>query len=87
MDDASSEFSEGDEHEGVLGEHGGPPVAHALGQADPVEAALADALQRAALVGAWDAVQVLTSELRARREARAGVTSLDAARAKRGGKV
>jgi hypothetical protein len=58
-------------------------VGHA---SDPVEHALADALQRAALAGAWDAVQALTSELRARREARARVVSLEVERARRGEK-
>jgi hypothetical protein len=51
---------------------------------DPVQAALAEALRRAALAGEWGTVQALTSELRARREAHAGVVSLDAERAKRG---
>jgi len=35
---------------------------------DPIELALADALQRAALAGAWDAVTALTAKLRSRRE-------------------
>jgi hypothetical protein len=53
---------------------------------DPVGAALADAIVKASAAGAWDAVQALTAELRARREARAAVPSLDAERARRGGK-
>lgn len=53
---------------------------------DPVEHALAEALQRAALAGEWEAVSSLTAELRARRDARAGVVNLDAERAKREGK-
>jgi hypothetical protein len=51
-----------------------------VGDLDPVEAALAEALRRAALAGAWDAVQALTIELRTRREARAKVVRLDPAR-------
>lgn len=51
---------------------------------DPVETALADALTRAATAGAWDAVSQLTTELKARREARAQVVSLDAERLRRG---
>lgn len=50
---------------------------------DPVETALADALQRAAAAGAWDAVAAVTAELRARREVRAGVVDLSAEKAKR----
>ena len=70
----------------------GPPLAHPVGRAerdsrpvlDAVERALADALQRAALAGAFDVVTVLTAELRARRETRAQVVNLDTERAKRG---
>jgi hypothetical protein len=51
--------------------------------ADVVEAALADAITKASAAGAWDAVQALTAELRARREARAGVVTLDAQRRKK----
>ena len=51
---------------------------------DPVDEALADALQRAARAEAWSTVEVLTNELRARREARAQVVSLDAERRRRG---
>ncbi|HET7543288.1 MAG TPA: hypothetical protein VFK05_25620 [Polyangiaceae bacterium] len=49
-----------------------------------MEAALADALTRAARAGAFDVVATLTAELRARREARAKVVSLDAERERRG---
>ena len=52
-------------------------------QPDPVDAALAAALEGAAAAGAWDTVQVLARELQARREARAAVVSLDAERARR----
>jgi len=38
---------------------------------DPVEAALADALRRAAEAGQWSTVEVLAKELEARREAQA----------------
>ena len=51
---------------------------------DVVEAALADALARAAAAGQWEAVGALTRELEARRRARIGVVDLDAARAKGG---
>ena len=63
----------------------GPSEAHPLGEPiDVVEAALADALSRAAAAGAFDAVAALTAELRARREARAGAVSLATERARRG---
>lgn len=54
-----------------------------MAQGDPVEEALAQALLRASRDGAWDAVQALTDELRARRAARVGVVDLQDARAKR----
>jgi len=54
-------------------------------RSDAVEAALADAIGKAAAAGAWEAVTALTAELRARREARAHVVDLDAERRKRGG--
>lgn len=66
-------------------EHGGPPETTGVGQGDPVEEALAEGLRRAAAAGAWEAVQALTAELRARREARVGVVSLEAERARRVG--
>jgi len=52
---------------------------------DVVEAALASALERAAVAGEWATVQALARELEARRTARqaSGVVSLDAAREKR----
>jgi hypothetical protein len=43
---------------------------------DVVEAALADAITRAAVDGRHDVVRVLVDELTARREARAGVVQL-----------
>lgn len=51
--------------------------------ADVIETALAEAITRASAAGAWEAVQALTTELRARREARAGVVALDTRRARR----
>jgi hypothetical protein len=36
------------------------------------------------MAGAWDAVQALTAELKARRETRSGVVSLEAERVRRG---
>lgn len=56
-------------------ERTGRPTLGGPGEEDPVELALADALRRAAAASAWDAVQALTSELRARREGKAGVVS------------
>jgi len=50
---------------------------------DVVEAALADALTRAAAAGQWTTVEVLSRELTARREATAAVIDLGAARCKR----
>jgi integrase len=69
---------------------GETPAGQSVGNQEPVdvvEAALADALRRAAEAGAFDAVAALTVELRARREARAAVVSLDAERARRNGKT
>jgi len=50
---------------------------------DPVETALADAIVKASAAGAWDAVSALTTELRARREARGRVVRLDVERKRR----
>ena len=69
--------------EGSDGDSSDGKVESNRAEADPIEAALADALRRAAIAGAWDSAAALTAELRARREARAGVVSLDAARRKR----
>ena len=53
--------------------------------ADPVEAALADALQRASAAGAWSTVETLARELTARREAHAAdVVDIGVARKRRG---
>jgi hypothetical protein len=65
-----------------LGAIGGNPEH----ESDPVEAALAQALTRASMAGQWTTVEVLSRELTARREARAAVVDLGAARTKRGRK-
>lgn len=52
-------------------------------EADPVELAIAAALERASAAGQWTAVEVLARELEARRKARAGVVQLDTERRKR----
>ncbi len=44
--------------------------------ADPVELALADALQRASVAGAWTTVERLASELEARRRARSNAAGV-----------
>jgi hypothetical protein len=85
-EDGSSEISAPADTPDDTERHAGPPLAHPPGQPDVVEKALADALRPAAEAGAFDAVAALTAELRARREARAGAVSLEAERAKRGGK-
>ena len=64
------------------------PIVEAADQSRPnqdaVEAALAEALRRASEAGQWDVVATLARELQARREARAGVVDLEAARKRRG---
>ena len=60
-----------------------PPDAGMGSIADPVEQAIATALERASAAGQWTAVEVLARELEARRKARAGVVELDAERRKR----
>jgi len=67
------------------GKHEGPPESAGVGQVDPVERALADALTLAAQAGRFDTVEVLSRELAARRLARTApaVASLDTERAKR----
>jgi hypothetical protein len=50
---------------------------------DVVEAALADALTRAAAEGSWTTVEALSRELQARREARSNVVVLDTAKRRR----
>ena len=58
-------------------------VGNVWGNADPVEAALADAIGKAAAAGEWGIVGKLAGELEARRLARVGVPSLAEARARR----
>jgi hypothetical protein len=82
------------EHVNAPEEHGGPPPTPRVGQlseaggpaADPVEAALADAIAKAAAAGRYDVLPTLVSELEARRKARNAVVDLDAERARRDGK-
>jgi integrase len=65
----------------------GPAGLSGVGQTDPVQEALALALRAAVEAGRLDLVSEVTRELSARRQAAspvAGVTSLDAARRKRG---
>ena len=66
------------------GGQGGPTAAQGGPDFDPVELALATALEQAAQAQQWQTVEVLSRELTARREARAAVVSLDAERARRG---
>ena len=54
-----------------------------VSETDPVELALATALERASAAGQWTAVEVLARELESRRKARSGVVLLDAERRKR----
>ncbi|MFZ5891287.1 MAG: hypothetical protein ACOY0T_09575 [Myxococcota bacterium] len=56
---------------------------HQSGAQDAVEAALADALTRAAAAGEWAVVGKLSGELEARRRARAGTVDLSEERARR----
>jgi hypothetical protein len=65
-------------------EHERPPSASELvSQNDPVELALAVALERASAAGQWTAVEVLAREVEARRKSRAGVVQLDDERRRR----
>jgi hypothetical protein len=59
-------------------------VAHDSGQrSDPVEAALAEAISKAAAAGRFEVLPSLVAELEARRRAREGVVDLVSERAKR----
>ena len=61
-----------------------PPDPTRVGsEVDPVELALATALERASAAGQWTSVEVLARELEARRKARAGVVRIDDERRKR----
>jgi hypothetical protein len=61
----------------------GQSVGNESAAVDVIEAALADALRRAAAAQQWTTVDVLSRELQARREARGAVVNLDVERAKR----
>jgi hypothetical protein len=61
----------------------GRSVGRTAPDPDPVETAIAAALERASTAEQWGAVEVLARELEARRKARAGVVQIDTARAKR----
>jgi len=61
----------------------GASVADEPDQGDPIENALADALTKAAARGDFDAVQTIVAELKARRESRLQVVSLEEHRRKR----
>jgi hypothetical protein len=58
-------------------------VAQVVSEIDPVDLALATALERASAAGQWTAVEVLARELESRRKARAGVVQLDDERRRR----
>ncbi len=60
------------------------PCLNSVSKISDPEAALVNALSAATAAGQWDVVTMLAEELRARRLAREGIPSLDAAR-KRGG--
>ena len=60
-----------------------PAVAELVSESDPVELAMATALERASAAGQWTAVEVLAREIEARRKARAGVVQIEAGRRRR----
>ncbi|HEU4544630.1 MAG TPA: hypothetical protein VFR23_26120 [Jiangellaceae bacterium] len=68
--------------------HRSEPTDRLIETADPVEAALADAISKAASAGRFEVLPSLVAELEARRKARhaPGVADLAAERAKRGGR-
>ena len=57
-----------------------PEGVQVVSETDPVELALATALERASAAGAWASVEILGREIEARRIARAGVVQLAARR-------
>jgi hypothetical protein len=64
--------------------HERPPRAvEPVSESDPVELALATALERASAAGQWTSVEVLAREIEARRKSRTGVVILEAERRKR----
>jgi hypothetical protein len=69
---------------GDFGPDFGPTPGSVETAPDAVEAAIADALTRAAAAGQWAIVAQLAGELEARRRARAEVPTLSDARARRG---
>jgi hypothetical protein len=60
-----------------------PALAELVSESDPVELAMATALERASAAGQWTAVEVLAREIEARRKARAGVVQIEAGRRRR----
>jgi hypothetical protein len=62
-------------------------IESVIGSIDPVEAALATALERASAAADWQTVRALAAELEARRKARSapGIVDLEAERVKRRG--
>jgi len=71
-------------HEERHGDASAPPaVAELVSESDPVELAMATALERASAAGQWTAVEVLAREIEARRKARAGVVQIEAGRRRR----
>jgi hypothetical protein len=60
-----------------------PSIGDLVSESDPVELALATALDRASAAGQWTVAEVLARELEARRKARAGVVELNAERRRR----
>ena len=64
-------------------ERGQPPPGPSRGHEDPVEAALANALERASKAGEWAVVAQLARELESRRLASRGGTVIDLERKKR----
>lgn len=60
-----------------------PHGARMVSECDPVELALATALERASVAGAWASVEILGRELSARREARASELNLSPRRGDR----
>ncbi len=75
----------------VLTERGEPQIdglgvtSGVIPDVDPIEAALAMALEKATAASRWDVVAQLVGEIKTRREARLQVVSLDDARKRKGG--
>jgi hypothetical protein len=60
-----------------------PSIGDLVSESDPVELALATALDRASAAGQWTVAEVSARELETRRKARAGVVQLDTERRRR----